>query len=201
MSDEVITIGYLNDRSGFFTRYNALYNTNFQNLFGELSTSQITDLDNLLSDVKGDKILIGKWVKLLNQTSANDTMDRIVKTANLICFDGWKAIKTSIDSALETDVTKPDVQIETIEQSTTSENGETTENKVYGYDSTTASDDSKNIVSGSGGGTLDSTKTIEKSNGELATENTKKVIDFARYNDFLIIILSDISEIMGLSVF
>lgn len=199
------TIGELNDASGFFTRYKDVNSTNFILLFGDLTENEIIDLDNLLTDVQGEKILLEKWQDVFEKQNAVSAMNRIVKTANLLHFDAWKAIKDAVDAGLETDVTKPLTETETIEQTTSNENenGETVDNKVYGFDSQTASDDTTSETTGSSSdsGSLDRTKTTAKSNGKLASENAKKVIDFARYNDYLNIVINDISEIMGLAVY
>ena len=199
------TIEELNGVCGFFTKYNEINNTNFQQLFGELSASEIIDLDNLLTDVQGEKLLQKKWNDIFENQNANNAMTRIVKTCNLLHFDGWLKIKNSVLAGLSTDVTKPIDETETIEQSTSdnTENSNTDTNKVFGFDSETASNDTITETSGTNDvtGSLDRTKTVSKSNGKLASENAEKVIDFARYNDFLTIVLADISDVMGLSIY
>ena len=40
-----------------------------------------------------------------------------------------------------------------------------------------------------------------KSNGLLKAENAQKVIDFAKYNDFLVMVLGDIKNTVCLSIY
>lgn len=40
-----------------------------------------------------------------------------------------------------------------------------------------------------------------KSNGLLKSENAQKVIDFAKYNDFLLMLLTDIRDTVCLSIY
>ena len=47
----LIKLSTVTENQGFFTTYKTLNVTHFNNLFGELSENETTDLDNLLSDV------------------------------------------------------------------------------------------------------------------------------------------------------
>lgn len=201
----LLKLSTVTENHGFFTNYKTMNVTHFNNLFGELSVNETTDLDNLLSDVFGDSWILEKFVDIYNKSGASSCVTRLVKTCDLIFYNQWKKMKETIASGLLDDIEKPLTEEKTISQVGTNntENGNTTTNKTSAFDSNTFSDTDKSEVSGSSENTnsLTHTETTKKSNGLLMAENAQKVIDFARYNDFLLMLFTDIKNTVCLSIY
>ena len=200
-----ISLATILDSNGFFTVYKTINNTHFVDLFGNLTEEETTDLDNLLVDVFGDSWIMEKFANIYNSSGALNCVTRIIKTCDLIFYNQWKKIKETIDSGLLDDIEKPLKEEKTITEKGTNNtaNANTTTNKVYSFDSNTPSDNGKSEFSGSSDNStnIERTETTSKSNGLLKSENAQKVIDFARYNDFLLMVLTDIKNTVCLSIY
>ena len=200
-----ISLAAVLDSNGFFTVYKTINNTHFVDLFGNLTEEETTDLDNLLVDVFGDSWIMEKFANIYNSSGALNCVTRIIKTCDLIFYNQWKKIKETIDSGLLDDIEKPLKEEKTITEKGTNNtaNANTTTNKVYSFDSSTPSDNGKSEFSGSSDNStnIERTETTSKSNGLLKSENAQKVIDFARYNDFLLMVLTDIKKTVCLSIY
>ena len=193
------------EKNGFFSVYKSVNNAHFLELFGNLTEEQTTDLDNLLVDVFGDSWIMEKFANIYNSSGALNCVTRIIKTCDLLFYTQWKKIKETIDSGLIDDIEKPLKEEKTISQSGTNNtaNANTTTNKVYAFDNSTPSDNGKTEFSGSSDNstTIERTETTSKSNGLLKSENAQKVIDFTKYNDFLLMLLADIRNTVCLSIY
>ena len=200
-----ISLSTVLENNGFLTVYKTVNNTHFIELFGNLTETETTDLDNLLSDVFGDSWILEKFAHIYNNSGALSCVTRLVKTCDLLFYTQWKNIKETIDSGLLDDIEKPLKEEKTISQSGTNNtsNQNTTNNKIYAFDSNTPSDNGKTEFSGSSDNstTIQRTETTSKSNGLLKSENAQKVIDFTKYNDFLLMLLTDIKETVCLSIY
>lgn len=200
-----LKLSTVTESQGFFTTYKILNITHFNSLFGELSESETTDLDNLLSDVYGDSLVLEKFSDIYNQAGALPCVTRLVKTCDMLFYEHWKKIKETIENGLLDDIENPLTETHTSSQTGTNntQNANTTTNQVYAFDSTTPSDNGKTEYSGSTDNStkIDRNETIIKSNGLLKAENAQKVIDFAKYNDFLSMLLTDIKNTVCLSVY
>lgn len=201
----LISLSNVLENNGFFSVYKTVNNTHFVELFGNLTEEQTTDLDNLLVDVFGDSWILEKFANIYNSSGALNCVTRIIKTCDLIFYNQWKKIKETIENGLSDDIEKPLKEEKTISQSGTNNtaNANTTTNKVYAFDSGTPSDNGKTEFSGSSDNStnIERTETVNKSNGLLKSENAQKVIDFAKYNDFLLMVLTDIKKTVCLSVY
>lgn len=193
------------ENNGFFSVYKTVNNTHFIELFGNLTEDQTTDLDNLLVDVFGDSWIMEKFANIYNSSGALNCVTRIIKTCDLLFYTQWKKIKETIENGLLDDIEKPLTETHTSSQTGTNNtaNANTTTNKVYAFDSSTPSDNGKTEFSGSSDNStnIERTETINKSNGLLKSENAQKVIDFAKYNDFLLMLLTDIKKTVCLSIY
>ena len=191
------------ENNGFFTVYKTVNNAHFIELFGSLT--ETTDLDNLLVDVYGDSLVLEKFANIYNNSGSLNCVTRIIKTCDLLFYTQWKKIKETIESGLLDNIEKPLQEKKTVTENGTNntQNANTTTNQVYAFDSSTPSDNGKTEYSGSSDNTsnIQRTETTEKSNGLLKSENAQKVIDFARYNDFLLMVLTDIKNTVCLSVY
>ena len=200
-----LKLSTVTESQGFFTTYKILNITHFNNLFGELSESETTDLDNLLVDVYGDSLVLEKFSDIYNKSGALPCVTRLVKTCDIMFYEQWKKIKETIANGLLDDIENPLTETHMSSQTGTNNtaNANTTTNKVYAFDSTTPSDNGKTEFSGSSDNStkIERNETIMKSNGLLKSENAQKVIDFARYNDFLVMVLSDIKNTVCLSIY
>lgn len=200
-----LKLSTVTESQGFFTTYKIVNITHFNSLFGELTESETTDLDNLLSDVYGDSLVLEKFSDIYNQSGALPCVTRLVKTCDMMFYEQWKKIKETIANGLLDDIEKPLTETHTSSQSGTNntQNANTTTNKVYAFDSSTPSDNGKTEFSGSSDNStnIQRTETTQKSNGLLKSENAQKVIDFARYNDFLLMLLTDIKKTVCLSIY
>lgn len=194
MNDYDVTIETLQISKGFFDTYNTIKHEHFVTLFGEeVAPDDIIALDNLLIDTQGDRYLLKRYADMFNKSGATVTQNRLVENCDRLFFDSWKATKDSIIKALTTDVSKPLEYSRHVE--TTRDNDNL--NKVYSFDSATPANDNASETDE----TVTTNETIEKDNGKTASENARKLIDFTRNNDFLVIILSDIAQNIALSIY
>ena len=200
-----ISLATVLENNGFFSVYKTLNNTHFIELFGNLTEEETTDLDNLLVDVFGDSWVLEKFVNLYNSSGALNCVTRMIKTCDLLFYTQWKKIKETIDGGLLDNLDNPLTEEKTISQTGTNntDNANTTTNRVYAFDSNTPSDNGKTEFSGSSDNstTIERTEKTAKSNGLLKSENAQKVIDFTKYNDFLLMLLTDITKTVCLSVY
>lgn len=193
------------EKNGFFSVYKNVNNAHFVDLFGNITEKDTTDLDNLLVDVFGDSWILEKFANIYNKSGDLSCVTRLVKTCDLLFYTQWKKIRETIDSGLIDDIEKPLKEEKTISQTGTNntDNSNTTTNKVYAFDSNTPSDNGKTEFSGSSDNstTIQRTETTQKSNGLLKSENAQKVIDFTKYNDFLLMLLTDIKKTVCISIY
>ena len=123
----------------------------------------------------------------------------------MMFYEQWKKIKETIAEGLLDDIENPLTETHMSSQTGTNNtaNANTTTNKVYAFDSSTPSDNGKTEFSGSSDNTTktERNETIMKSNGLLKAENAQKVIDFTKYNDFLVMVLGDIKNTVCLSIY
>ena len=191
------TIGDINDISGFFRKYNTLNNIHFKSLFETSTESDIETLDFLLSDVFGGKVLIQKYSDIYNESGADSLMGRIVSIADKYFYNNWLCFKQSIDTALNSNITKPLESEKTVESQKTGKND--TQNKLNAFDSSTASDtDSAN---NSYTDHFTTTEISHYSNGKTHAENAKKQIDFVKNNDLIELIINDVVSICCLDIY
>lgn len=189
-----VTIETLQTTKGFFDTYNTVKHDHFIALFGaEVTTDDISALDNLLIDTQGDRFLLKRYADMFIKSGAIATQNRLVENCDRLFFDSWKATKDSIIKALTSDVSRPLGYSRHVE--TTRDNDNL--NKVYSFDSATPANDNASETDE----IVTTNETIEKDNGKTTSENAKKLIDFTRNNDFLDIILSDIAQNIALSIF
>lgn len=200
-----LKLSTITESQGFFTTYKILNITHFNNLFGELSESETTDLDNLLVDVYGDSLVLEKFSDIYDKSGALPCVTRLVKTCDMMFYEQWKKIKETIANGLLDDIENPLTETHISSQAGTNntQNTNNTTNKVYAFDSSTPSDNGKteNSSSTDNSTKIDRNETIIKSNGLLKAENAQKVIDFAKYNDFLSMLLTDIRNTVCLSIY
>lgn len=193
------------ENNGFFSVYKTVNNAHFIDLFGNLTENETTDLDNLLVDVFGDSWILEKFANIYNNSGALNCVTRMIKTCDLLFYTQWKKIKETIESGLIDDIEKPLTEEKTINERGTNNtnNANNTTNKIYAFDSNIPSDNGKTEFSGNtdNNTTIERTETIKKSNGLLKSENAQKVIDFAKYNDFLLMLLTDIKETICLAIY
>lgn len=200
-----LKLSTVTESQGFFTTYKIVNITHFNTLFGELSESETNDLDNLLVDVYGDSLVLEKFSDIYDKSGALPCVTRLVKTCDMMFYEQWKKIKETIENGLLDDIENPLTETHISSQTGTNntQNANTTTNKVYAFDSNTPSDNGKTEFSGNSDNStkIDRNETIMKSNGLLKAENAQKVIDFAKYNDFLLMVLTDIKNTVCLSVY
>ena len=201
----LISLSTATEDNGFFSVYKTINNSHFVELFGNLTENETIDLDNLLVDVFGNSYILEKFSDIYNKSGALSCVTRLVKTCDMIFYDQWLKIKKTIENGLPIDLDKPLKEEKTTTETGTNntENSNITTNKVYAFDSNTPSDNGKTDFSGSSANstTVTRTETTARSNGLLKSENAQKVIDFARYNDFLLMLLIDIKNTVCLSIY
>lgn len=203
----LISLSTATEDNGFFSVYKTVNNSHFVELFGNLTENETIDLDNLLVDVFGNSYILEKYSDIYNKSGSLSCVTRLVKTCDMIFYDQWLKIKKTIENGLpiDIDLDKPLKEEKTTTESGTNntENSNSTTNKVYAFDSNTPSDNGKTDFSESSANstTVTRTETTARSNGLLKSENAQKVIDFARYNDFLLMLLIDIKNTVCLSIY
>ena len=191
------TIGDINDISGFFQKYNTINNTHFVSLFGSPTESDIETLDYILSDVFGGKVLIQKYSDIYNKSGADVLMNRIVSIADKYFYKNWLSFKQSIETAFNSNISKPLESEKTIETQKTGKNE--TQNKLNAFDSATASDTDR--ADNSYNDNFSTIETSRYSNGKTPTENAKKQIDFTKNNDLIELIINDVVSICCIDVY
>ena len=191
------TIGDVNDISGFFKKYNTINNTHFVSLFGSPTESDIKTLDYLLSDIFGGKVLTQKYADIYNTSGADVLMGRIVSIADKYFYDNWLSFKKSIETALNSNLSKPLESEKTIESQKTGVNE--TQNKLNAFDSSFASD--TDSADNSYTDNFSTTETTHYSNGKIPTENAKEQIDFVKNNDLIELIINDVVSICCIDVY
>ena len=191
------TIGDINDISGFFQKYNTVNNTHFTSLFGTSTESDIETLDYILSDVLGGKVLIQKYADIYNKSGADVLMGRIVSIADKYFYNNWLSFKQSIETAFNSNISKPLESEKTIETQKTGNNE--TQNKLNAFDSLTASDTDR--ADNSYTDNFSTTETTHYSNGKTPAENAKKQIDFTKNNDLIELIINDVVSICCIDVY
>ena len=191
------TIGDINDIKGFFEKYSEIKPENFNELFENATSADIQTMDFILSDLYGSKVLLSKYADMFENSGADVTMQRIVLIADKMCFENWKAIKESIETALTQDMEKPLKSVKSVSSEKTGENA--TENKVNAFDSETASDSDNSSHNYTDN--VETTETTSYSNGKTASENAKKFIDFVNNNDFIENIIKDVLNVSCIDVF
>ena len=191
------TIGDINDISGFFKKYNTANNTHFVSLFGTPAESDIETLDYILSDVFGGKVLIQKYTDIYNKSGADVLMGRIVSIADKYFYNNWLSFKQSIETAFNSNISKPLESEKTIETQKTGQNE--TQNKLNAFDSSIASDTDKSDNSYTDN--FSTKETTHYSNGKTAAENAKKQIDFTKNNDLIELIINDVVSICCIDVY
>ena len=197
MSRIFTTIGDINDISGFFQKYNTINNTHFVSLFGTVTKSDIDTLDFILSDVFGGKVLIEKYTDIFNKSGADVLMGRIVSIADKYFYNNWLSFKQSIETAFNSNISKPLESEKTIETQKTGKNE--TQNKLNAFDSAIASD--TDSADNSYTDNFSTTETTHYSNGKTPTENAKKQIDFTKNNDLIELIINDVVSICCLDIY
>ena len=191
------TIGDINNISGFFQKYNTINNTHFVSLFGNATESDIESLDYILSDILGGKVLIQKYADIFNKSGADVLMNRIVSIADKYFYENWLSFKQSIETAFNSNLSKPLENVKTIETQKTGKNE--IQNKLNAFDSATASD--TDSADNSYTDNFSTTETTHYSNGKSPTENAKKQIDFIKNNDLIELILNDVVSICCIDVY
>lgn len=191
------TIGDINDISGFFQKYNTINNTHFVSLFGSPTESDIETLDFILSDVYGGKVLIQKYADIFNKSDADILMSRIVSIADKYFYNNWLSFKQSIETAFNSNISKPLESEKTIKTQKTGQNE--TQNKLNAFDSPIASDTDK--TTNSYEDNFSNTETTRYSNGKTPTENAKTQIDFIKNNDLIDLIINDVVSICCIDVY
>ena len=191
------TIGDINDISGFFQKYNTVNNAHFISLFGTTTESDVDTLDFILSDVYGGKVLIQKYSDIFNKSGADVLMGRIVSIADKYFYNNWLSFKQSIETAFNSNLTKPLESEKTIETQKTGKNE--TQNKLNAFDSVTASDTDR--ADNSYTDNFSTTETTHYSNGKTPAENAKKQIDFTKNNDLIELIINDVVSICCVDVY
>jgi len=124
-------------------------------------------------------------------------MGRIVSIADKYFYNNWLSFKQSIETAFNSNITKPLESEKTIESQKTGNNE--TQNKLNAFDSSTASDTDR--ADNSYTDNFSTTETTHYSNGKTPAENAKKQIDFAKNNDLIDLIINDVVSICCLDVY
>ena len=197
MNKVFTTIGDINDISGFFQKYNTVNNTHFTSLFGTSTESDIEALDYILSDVLGGKVLIQKYADIYNKSGADVLMGRIVSIADKYFYNNWLSFKQSIETAFNSNISKPLESEKTIETQKTGNNE--TQNKLNAFDNSTPSD--TDSAGNSYTDNFSTTETTHYSNGKIPAENAKKQIDFTKNNDLIELIINDVISICCIDVY
>lgn len=187
----------------FFTSYKENLSEHFSILFGEnVEESEVKDLDNLLVDVFGERILKKTFRDCYEKDDKETAVLRAVKECDLLNFESWKATKDFISEANNSSIIYP---IKARNEKVTEREGEeagTTQNKENAFDNTeTACNTDSSESNGSHSETITVTETKERSNQKTVFANASEGIGFTKNNDYLKIIISDIADNISLAIY
>lgn len=194
--------------NGFFKTYNTQINAHFVELFGEQTETEISALDNALSDIYGDMPLINRYQQILSN-GTDEVARRIVQNCDLRFFDKWKTYKTAILKAAQIDYNAPFSETKTITETTSGKanSTDTSEDtgRAFPYDEGVASDESQSSASATSDSTNTSersyTETIAKTGERSAVQFATSQINFAKNEIFLDLMFLDIAEAVCLPLY
>lgn len=202
MSREYTTLSEVNDLTGFFDVYATTKPEHFNSLFPNISETDKTALNYLLTDVYGDKIILGQYEKIYKENDANFCMTRIVSACDMLFYSQWVKIQQTIQDGLNTNIQTPFTETKTISSERTGTEGNQTQDKLNAFnDIENASDTNSTETTGTHNENISTSETLTKNNGKLANENAETLINFARENDFLNMMFSDIVEHCTISIY
>lgn len=202
MSREYTTLSEVNDLTGFFDVYATTKPEHFNSLFPNISDTDKTALNYLLTDVYGDKIILGRYEKIYKENDANFCMTRIVSACDMLFYSQWVKIQQTIKDGLNTNIQTPLTETKTISSERTGTDGNQTQDKLNAFnDNVNASDTTSTETTGTHNENITTSETFTKNNGKLANENAETLINFARENDFLNMMFNDIVEHCTISIY
>ena len=193
----------VNNVAGFFTTYQTNNSTHFAELFGtDLTTADIQGLDFLLSDLYGERVLTNGLAEIFKKDGATECQNKIVFGSDVLFFEQWKQLKTTIENAIETNVNSPLTETKNITESRYGTSSGNNQNKTNAFDDTVnASNTDSSERADEHADTIERSEMIQRSNGLTPAENAVKVIEFARNNDFMNTLMHDIADYATLKVF
>ena len=193
MIREYVMLGELNDINGFFDVYASVKSSHFENLFPSISDTDKQALNYLLTDVYGERVILSHYEKLYKENGALSVMTRIVNACDVLFYNQWVKIQETIAQGYNTNVSSPLTETRTVETNTEGADGNETQDRTNAFNDTeNASDTNSTETSGTHSETIETTETKTKSNGKITSENAETLINFARENDFLDMMLNDI---------
>lgn len=193
MSREYTTLAEINDLNGFFDVYATIKSSHFNNLFADISDSDKQALNYLLTDVYGERVILSHYEKLYKENDSYFVMSRIVNACDVLFYNQWVKIQQTIAQGYNTNVSSPLTERKTIESERQGTDGNETQDKTNAFNDTeNASDTNSTETTGTHSETVETSETITKSNGKMTSENAETLINFARENDFLEMMLNDI---------
>lgn len=202
MSREYTTLSEVNDLAGFFDVYATTKPEHFNSLFPNISDTDKTALNYLLTDVYGDKIILGRYEKIYKENDANFCMTRIVSACDMLFYSQWVKIQQTIKDGLNTNIQTPLTETKTISSERAGTDGNQTQDKLNAFnDIETASDTTSTETTGTHNENITTSETFTKNNGKLANENAETLINFVRENDFLNMMFNDIVEHCTISIY
>lgn len=202
MSREYTTLAEVNDLAGFFDVYATAKPEHFNSLFPDISDTDKTALNYLLTDVYGDKIILGRYEKIYKENDADFCMTRIVSACDMLFYSQWIKIQQTIKDGLNTNIQTPFTETKTITSERAGTNGNQTQDKLNAFnDSENASNTNSTETTGTHNENINTSETLTKNNGKLANENAETLINFARENDFLNMMFNDIVEHCTISIY
>lgn len=183
------TFNDVQKQHGFFNQYSIEYYDNLIELFPDITSEQVETLDTILLRY-GDKLLLKQYNNLYMSRGSEWFMKMLCHEINLICFEKWKKLQEQY--SLEFNPQNPLKRTKTVEETKGISKDETTENKLFAYNSETASDKDTSILTGDNSETIERQETIEYSNGKLPNENAVSLIDFYTNNNYIESMCNDI---------
>lgn len=195
------TLEDVNEIVGFFTVYNARKHEHLTQLFGDLTETDIEDLNNLLTDIYGEYLISKRFEKIFYERGAENLMLRVVNICDMIYFDTWKALKNAIDKGLATDIETPMVETKDTTRNTKLTDSHVTQNKENAFDNTQSPSDTDRSEYNGINTENEGVKTVwKRSNNRTPTQTAQNVIDFSRLNDYIKIIIDDISNTLCVKI-
>lgn len=182
---------------GFFSQYNQMYNERFVALLGELSDDDIETLDWALLCKTGDRILTTNYAMI----DDDEGLTKLVRTCNALFYDSWVRIMDIVKDTDTIDVLNPITETRSTTETNQLQDSDTTQEQTNGFDDVENAVDT-NSTSRSGSSERNVERTVDiKRSGVSAIDNSRSGIDFARHNNALDMIMSDIASVCTIDIF
>ena len=200
MNKVFVTLGDLNEQYGIFRAYKELYPEHFTELFAD--SMEDTGLDTTLIFQHGDRRLVSRIARMLNDSDAKTAAEYSAKIIDNNMYESWKAVRGAVSAGLNFDVESPYKRTLHTETNRSGNRESDTQNKQNAFDDTVNASDTDSAHSiGTNQENFTSDVTETKSNGKTTAENSADLVRFASDIQFITKVLKDTAGLLSLDIY